>query len=198
MAGSPSPVMVMPPEAEAEDWAFNPRFRASVLQKWANLMRENFDRICTCLSLESGKPLQESRIECNNAIGYMEYAVASARTLYGSTSTVSKNRLSVMTREPVGVVVGIEPWNYPITLMVRDSIPALAAGETGAAPAAEPTEQAEESASSGKGMASAIAIGLAALGGGLGIAYLDAGEFGDFLAQNADDVANSMEALGLC
>ncbi|MCI8400127.1 MAG: tripartite tricarboxylate transporter substrate binding protein [Oscillibacter sp.] len=33
---------------------------------------------------------------------------------------------------------------------------------------------------------------------GLGIAYLDAGEFGDFLAQNADDVANSMEALGLC
>ena len=115
---------------EAEDWAFNPRFRASVLQKWANLMRENFDRICTCLSLESGKPLQESRIECNNAIGYMEYAVASARTLYGSTSTVSKNRLSVMTREPVGVVVGIEPWNYPITLMVRDSIPALAAGNT--------------------------------------------------------------------
>ena len=115
---------------EEEDWAFNPRLRARVLQKWADLMRANFDRICTCLSLESGKPLQEAKIECNNAIGYMEYAVASARTLYGSTSTVSKNRLSIMTREPVGVVVGIEPWNYPITLMVRDSIPALAAGNT--------------------------------------------------------------------
>lgn len=115
---------------EEEDWAFNPRLRASVLQKWADLMRQNFDRICTCLSLESGKPLQEAKIECRNAIGYMEYAVASARTLYGSTSTVARNRLSIMTREPVGVVVGIEPWNYPITLMVRDSIPALAAGNT--------------------------------------------------------------------
>ena len=115
---------------EEEDWAFNPRLRARVLQKWADLMRANFDRICTCLSLESGKPLQEAKIECNNAIGYMEYAVASARTLYGSTSTVSKNRLSIMTREPVGVVVGIEPWNYPITLMLTDSILALAAGNT--------------------------------------------------------------------
>jgi betaine-aldehyde dehydrogenase len=113
-----------------EDWAFNPRLRAAVLQKWANQIRANLDHICTCLSLESGKPLLESRIECNNAIGYMEYAVASARTLYGSTSTVSKNRLSIMTREPVGVVAGIEPWNYPITLMIRDSIPALAAGNT--------------------------------------------------------------------
>ena len=42
---------------EEEDWAFNPRLRARVLQKWAVLMRANFDRICTCLSLESAKPL---------------------------------------------------------------------------------------------------------------------------------------------
>lgn len=113
-----------------EDWAFNPRLRATVLSKWAIKMREQFDRLVTGLSLESGKPLAEAKIEINNAIGYMEYATASARTLYGSTTTVNRNMISVMCREPVGVVVGVEPWNYPITLMVRDSIPALAAGNT--------------------------------------------------------------------
>ncbi len=111
-----------------ENWAFDPRLRATVLSKWALKMREHFDYLVTSLSLESGKPLLEAKIEINNAIGYMEYASASARTLYGSTSTVNENMMSVMSREPVGVVVGIEPWNYPITLMVRDSIPALAAG----------------------------------------------------------------------
>ncbi len=113
-----------------EDWAFNPRLRGSVLTKWAALMRRDFDRLVTDLSLESGKPLAEARIEINNAIGYMEYSSASARTLYGSTTTVNEKMLSLMEREPVGVVVGIEPWNYPVTLMIRDSIPALAAGNS--------------------------------------------------------------------
>lgn len=113
-----------------EDWAFNPRLRSKVLNAWARKMREKFDHISTRLALESGKPIAEARIECNNAIGYMEYSAASARMLYGSTTTVGKEMLSIMAREPVGVVVGIEPWNYPITLMIRDSIPALAAGNT--------------------------------------------------------------------
>ena len=113
-----------------EDWAFNPRLRSTVLAKWALKMREYFDVLVTDLSLESGKPLQEARIEINNAISYMEYAASSARILYGSTTTVAKGMMSVMCREPVGVVVGIEPWNYPITLLIRDSIPALAAGNT--------------------------------------------------------------------
>jgi len=111
-----------------EDWAFNPRLRSAALNKWAIKMRENFDEIVVALSLESGKPLYEARIEINNAIGYMQYSAASARTLYGSQTTTEKNMMNILSREPVGVVVGIEPWNYPITLMIRDSIPALAAG----------------------------------------------------------------------
>lgn len=113
-----------------EDWAFNPRLRATVLTKWAQKMREHFDSITEALSLESGKPLLESKIEVNNAIGYMEYSAASARTLYGSTTAIDKGQINILSREPVGIVAGIEPWNYPITLMVRDSVPALAAGCT--------------------------------------------------------------------
>ncbi|MDD2427882.1 MAG: aldehyde dehydrogenase family protein, partial [Eubacteriales bacterium] len=48
-----------------EDWAFNPRLRATVLSKWAIKMRENFDMLVERLSLESGKPLNEARIEIN-------------------------------------------------------------------------------------------------------------------------------------
>lgn len=113
---------------EEEDWAFNPRRRSSALSFWARRMRENSAAIARALSLETGKPIAEARFEVNGAIGYLEYYASAARTLYGSSTAVDQNSLSVLSREPVGVVAGITPWNYPITLMMRDLAPALAAG----------------------------------------------------------------------
>lgn len=113
-----------------ENWAFNPRLRSQVLYAWGAKMRENLEDLATRLSLETGKPIGEARFEVNGSIGYIEYYAAATRTLFGSTTSVDQYMLSVLHREPVGVIGVITPWNYPITLLMRDMAPALAAGNT--------------------------------------------------------------------
>lgn len=115
---------------EEENWAFNPRLRSQCLYAWAAAMRKNHEALATRLALETGKPIGEARFELNSSIGYVEYYAAAARTLYGTSTAVEAGLLSVLAREPVGVVACVTPWNYPITLMMRDMAPALAAGCT--------------------------------------------------------------------
>ena len=115
---------------EEADWAFNPRLRSQCLAAWGAAMRANHEALATRLSLETGKPISEARFEVNSSIGYVEYYAAAARTLYGTSTAVESGLLSVLAREPVGVVACITPWNYPVTLLMRDMAPALAAGCT--------------------------------------------------------------------
>ena len=112
------------------NWAFDPRLRSRCLGAWAAAMRANHEALATRLSLETGKPINEARFELNSSIGYVEYYAAAARTLYGTSTAVEPGLLSVLAREPVGVVAVITPWNYPVTLLMRDMAPALAAGCT--------------------------------------------------------------------
>lgn len=115
---------------EAEDWAYQPRLRAQCLSAWARAMRDHHEDLAVRLALETGKPIGEARFELNSSIGYVEYYAAAARTLYGSSTAVEAGLLSVLAREPAGVVAVITPWNYPVTLLMRDMAPALAAGCT--------------------------------------------------------------------
>jgi len=115
---------------ELADWKENPRKRSKALQHWADQMRENVKELATLLSWQVGKPYKESFGEMMGAIGYMEYYASAARTIYGSNMSVDDVTLSIMLREPVGVIGVIVPWNYPITLLMRDMAPALAAGNT--------------------------------------------------------------------
>ncbi|MFA7412629.1 MAG: aldehyde dehydrogenase family protein [Tissierellaceae bacterium] len=115
---------------EKSDWAYDPRLRSDALFEWARSIKENHEEVSTILSLESGKPISEARMEVSNAINYLKYNAGAIKTLYGRSNSIDRNTLSVMSREPVGVVGAILPWNYPVTLFMRDAIPALAAGNT--------------------------------------------------------------------
>lgn len=113
-----------------EDWAFNPRLRSQAMFAWAAQIREHLEEVAYVLSAETGKPLGEARFEVNGSLGYLEYYASAVRTLYGGSTAVNGESLSITAREPVGVVGGIVPWNYPITLFMRDMAPALATGNT--------------------------------------------------------------------
>ncbi len=113
-----------------KDWAFNPRKRSTALYKWAESMKRNHGELSRMLTLETGKPIREARMEISGAIGYIEFYAAATRTLYGSSTSVDRYTYSILAREPVGVVAVIVPWNFPITLLMRDLAPALAAGNT--------------------------------------------------------------------
>ncbi|QRN84737.1 aldehyde dehydrogenase [Clostridia bacterium] len=112
------------------DWAWNPRRRTRALFAWADAIRNNMDDLMRKLSMETGKPLQEARGELMGSIGYLEYYGAMARSLYGGVTSIDKDSYSMLVREPLGAVGIIVPWNYPITLLMRDLAPALAAGNT--------------------------------------------------------------------
>ncbi len=113
-----------------EDWAANPRKRSQALFSWATAIREQMSDLQRKLVMETGKPLHEARGELLGAIGYLEYYASAARTLQGRVTSVDDRSYSMLVREPLGAVAIIVPWNYPITLMMRDLAPALAAGNT--------------------------------------------------------------------
>jgi betaine-aldehyde dehydrogenase len=115
---------------ETADWKENPRRRSRALSEWAGLMKADIKELATALSWQMGKPYKEAFGEMMGAIGYMEYYAAAVRTLYGSNVSIDDATLSVLLREPVGVIGVIVPWNYPITLLMRDMAPALATGNT--------------------------------------------------------------------
>jgi succinate-semialdehyde dehydrogenase/glutarate-semialdehyde dehydrogenase len=105
--------------------------RARILRRWADLMMENEDRLARLLTTEQGKPLAESRVEVAYAASFLEWFGEEGKRVYGDTiPTYLPDRRIVVTKEPVGVTVGITPWNFPAAMPTRKAAPALAAGCT--------------------------------------------------------------------
>ena len=113
-------------------WAATPPIqRAAVLKKAATLVRERRETLGRLLTSEQGKPLREAMGEITASADALEYYAEAARRMLGEViPTDSPNRRSIVIRQPVGVVVAIGPWNYPVLLMSWKIAPALIAGCT--------------------------------------------------------------------
>jgi succinate-semialdehyde dehydrogenase/glutarate-semialdehyde dehydrogenase len=114
--------------------------RAAILNKWFQLIIANQEDLARLISLEQGKPLQESRGEVAFGAAYVEWFAEEAKRSYGDIvpETVPGRKLLV-TKEPIGVVAAITPWNFPIAMLARKIAPALAAGCTIVAKPSEDT-----------------------------------------------------------
>jgi succinate-semialdehyde dehydrogenase/glutarate-semialdehyde dehydrogenase len=119
-------------ERALPDWRGRPaKERALVLRRWADLMREHVEDLALLLTLEQGKPLAESRTEIEYAASFYEWFGEEAKRVYGDTIPApGTDRRIVVLKQPVGVTVGITPWNFPAAMITRKSAPALAAGCT--------------------------------------------------------------------
>src|SRR3989440_1732634 len=105
--------------------------RARILRRWADLMLENQEGLARLLTSEQGKPLAESRTEIAFAASFYEWFGEEGKRVYGDTTpTYARDRRIVVTKNPIGVTVGITPWNFPAAMPTRKSAPALAAGCT--------------------------------------------------------------------
>jgi succinate-semialdehyde dehydrogenase/glutarate-semialdehyde dehydrogenase len=114
--------------------------RAAILNKWFQLIIANQEDLARLISLEQGKPLQESRGEVAFGAAYVEWFAEETKRSYGDIipETVCGRKLLV-TKEPIGVVAAITPWNFPIAMLARKIAPALAAGCTIVAKPSEDT-----------------------------------------------------------
>jgi len=105
--------------------------RATVLLKVADLIEANVERIAVLETLESGKPISQSRGEVGGAADLWRYAASLARAVHGdSHNTLGDDMLGVVLKEPIGVVSIITPWNFPFWILSQKLPFALAAGCT--------------------------------------------------------------------
>jgi succinate-semialdehyde dehydrogenase/glutarate-semialdehyde dehydrogenase len=105
--------------------------RAQILRRWFDLIVENADDLAAILTAEQGKPLAEARGEIMYGASFIEFYGEEAKRIYGDLIPSHKKDARIMvTREPVGVVGAITPWNFPNAMITRKVGPALAAGCT--------------------------------------------------------------------
>lgn len=115
---------------ETSGWAADPRLRAKVLLDFADQLEARQSQIARLMAQENGKVLGQAMHEIAAGFSEARYYAGVARNIFGRTFESGAGKMSLMTREPAGVVSVIVPWNAPVTLLVRSVAPALAAGCT--------------------------------------------------------------------
>ncbi|MEC5409466.1 NAD-dependent succinate-semialdehyde dehydrogenase [Paraburkholderia sp. MPAMCS5] len=105
--------------------------RGARVKRWGELMLEHREALAELLTLEQGKPLAEARGEVGYAASFFEWFAEEAKRAYGDViPSPNPHARIIVTREPVGVVAAITPWNFPLAMITRKAGPALAAGCT--------------------------------------------------------------------
>jgi succinate-semialdehyde dehydrogenase/glutarate-semialdehyde dehydrogenase len=105
--------------------------RSILLEKLCSLILEHEKSLAELMTLESGKPLKESRGEVAYAASFLKWFAEEARRSSGSVIPTHASNKRVLTfKQPIGVVGAITPWNFPLAMITRKVAPALAAGCT--------------------------------------------------------------------
>ena len=105
--------------------------RAKILHKLADLVEANAEALGVLLTVEQGKSLAEAKGEVNFSAAYVRWFAEEAQRVYGDViPSPWAGRRILVTKEPVGVVGAITPWNFPSSMIARKLGPALAAGCT--------------------------------------------------------------------
>lgn len=120
--------------------------RYKILLKTAQLIEARLEELARILSMEAGKPIRDARIEVQRASVTFTYAAEEAKRLYGEIYQPdafplppgNENRFVFSIREPIGIVVAVSPFNFPLNLLAHKVAPALAAGN---AVIAKPTSE---------------------------------------------------------
>jgi succinate-semialdehyde dehydrogenase/glutarate-semialdehyde dehydrogenase len=111
--------------------ALTAKQRAAYMRCWYDLIQENKDDLALLMTLEQGKPLTEAAGEVQYAAAFIEWFAEEAKRAYGDIIPTHKaDARIVVTREPVGVVAAITPWNFPSAMIARKLGPAIAVGCT--------------------------------------------------------------------
>jgi 1-pyrroline dehydrogenase len=106
-----------------------PKDRSELLHKLADVLEENAEELAQLESLNVGKPLMASRDEMPFSTDNLRFFAGAARQLEGkSAGEYIEGYTSIIRREPLGIVGGICPWNYPLMMAIWKMGPALAAG----------------------------------------------------------------------
>ena len=107
------------------------KYRASILEKWNDLIIAHSDELADIMTLECGKPLAESKGEVAYGASFIKWFAEEGKRVYGDVIPPhTENRRIIVIKQPIGVVAAMTPWNFPLAMITRKVGPALAAGCT--------------------------------------------------------------------
>lgn len=105
--------------------------RSNLLLKIADVIDANLEHLAMVETMDNGKPIREtSTVDVPLSADHFRYFAGVIRSEEGSATAFDENTLSLVIREPIGVVGQIIPWNFPILMAAWKIAPALAAGNT--------------------------------------------------------------------
>ena len=105
--------------------------RAKLMRKLHDAIMDNQDALAELLTMEQGKSLAEAKGEVGMSAAYILWYAEEGRRTYGDTvPSPWADRRIMVTKEPVGVIAAITPWNFPSSMLARKIGPALATGCT--------------------------------------------------------------------
>ena len=116
-------------KAQKEWAATNPQARARVMMRFVDLVNENMDELATKLSLEHGKTFPDAKGDVQRGIEVIEFATGIPHLMKGEFTEGAGPGIDVYSiRQPLGVVCGITPFNFPAMIPLWKAGPALACG----------------------------------------------------------------------
>ncbi|BCJ86275.1 aldehyde dehydrogenase family protein [Effusibacillus dendaii] len=109
--------------------------RSRILRKAADLIESDSERFAALLSQEAGKPIRDARGEVGRAVQVLRFASEEAKNIVGElipldAAVGGENRIGMSKKYPLGVVLAITPFNFPLNLVLHKLAPAFAAGNT--------------------------------------------------------------------
>ena len=109
----------------------SPKERKNILLNFSRLIRENAEVLALMETIDMGKPVNYSlNVDVNAAANTLQWYGESIDKVYDEIAPTAENILGLVTREAVGVVAAIVPWNYPMIMASWKIAPALASGNS--------------------------------------------------------------------
>lgn len=108
-----------------------PRERKKVLLRWADLIEKHRDELALIETLDCGKPITDARnVDIPDAVETLRWHAEATDKIYDQMSSAPHDVVSMIVREPIGVVGAVIPWNFPIFVAMWKMGPALAGGNS--------------------------------------------------------------------
>ena len=105
------------------------QLKSELLYNWYGLIMQYFDNIAEIITIESGKPLAESKSELQYGANFIKWYAEKANRIDGRVFDPNFDDIEGrVDYQPVGVVAAITPWNFPFAMITRKVAPAIAAG----------------------------------------------------------------------
>lgn len=104
--------------------------RAVLMQKVSKNLQDNFERYAALITKEMGKPITQAEAEVKKCALVCDYYATNAPTFLADKHMVSEASESFVRYDPLGVILGVMPWNFPFWQVFRFAVPTLMAGNT--------------------------------------------------------------------